>query len=188
MKCVRKLSAGSVDDLGDATSARWCDSRGRTSSDPEWAAWPMSGIVIQRVKSASVTVDGQLISTISKGLLVFAAIGKDDTEKEVESMASKVLKIKLWDDDQGGRWKMNVQDISGEVLCGMVYSSPAAIDSLMLQQFRNLPCLLPPKREVNRTSIEPPLQPKGRCCMTHSSAGYALFIVETRSRTVFSKQ
>lgn len=74
--------------------------------------------MIQRVKSASVTVDGQLISTIGKGLLVLAAIAKEDTPKEVESMAAKVLKVKLWDDDQGGKWKKNVQEIDGEVLCG----------------------------------------------------------------------
>jgi D-tyrosyl-tRNA(Tyr) deacylase len=55
--------------------------------------------VIQRVKSASVTVDGQLVSSIGRGLLVLAAISKDDTEKEVEAMASKILKTKLWDDD-----------------------------------------------------------------------------------------
>ncbi|KAF2163700.1 hypothetical protein M409DRAFT_37206, partial [Zasmidium cellare ATCC 36951] len=72
--------------------------------------------VIQRVKSASVTVDGQLISSISKGLLVFAAIGKDDTEKEAISMASKVLKVKLWDDGES-KWKKNVQEIDGDVLC-----------------------------------------------------------------------
>jgi D-tyrosyl-tRNA(Tyr) deacylase len=54
--------------------------------------------VLQRVKSASVTVDGQLISEIGKGLLVLAAISKDDTEKDVESMANKILKAKLWDD------------------------------------------------------------------------------------------
>ncbi|KAI7456885.1 hypothetical protein KC357_g2581 [Hortaea werneckii] len=73
--------------------------------------------VIQRVKSASVTVDGQLISQIAKGILVFAAIGNDDTPKEAESMASKVLKMKFWDDDEGGRWKKSVTDIEGEVLC-----------------------------------------------------------------------
>jgi len=71
------------------------------------------------VKSASVTVDGQLISQIAKGILVFAAVGKDDTPKEAESMASKVLKMKFWDDDEGGRWKKSVTDIEGEVLCGM---------------------------------------------------------------------
>ncbi|KAF2841907.1 D-tyrosyl-tRNA deacylase-like protein [Patellaria atrata CBS 101060] len=73
--------------------------------------------VIQRVKSASVTVDGQLISSIGKGILVFAAVAKEDTQIEVESMASKVLKVKLWDDEKGGRWKRNVVDLGGEVLC-----------------------------------------------------------------------
>lgn len=51
------------------------------------------------MKSASVTVDGQLISSIGKGMLVLAAISKDDTEKDVESMAGKILKAKLWDDE-----------------------------------------------------------------------------------------
>lgn len=74
--------------------------------------------VIQRVKSASVTVDGQLISTIKKGLLIFAAVDKNDTPKDVESMASKVLKVKLWDDPDGEKkWKKNVTEIEGEVLC-----------------------------------------------------------------------
>jgi len=59
--------------------------------------------VLQRVKSASVTVDGQLISTIGKGLLVLAGVGKDDTIKDAESMASKVLKLKMWDDEDGGK-------------------------------------------------------------------------------------
>ncbi|CAK4033303.1 aminoacyl-tRNA hydrolase [Lecanosticta acicola] len=72
--------------------------------------------VIQRVKSASVTVDGQLISTIGKGLLILAAIGKEDTPKEAESMAAKVLKVKLWNDGET-KWKKNVQEIDGEVLC-----------------------------------------------------------------------
>jgi D-tyrosyl-tRNA(Tyr) deacylase len=54
---------------------------------------------LQRVKSASVTVDGQLVSSIGKGILVLAAVSKDDTEKDIESMASKILKTKLWDDD-----------------------------------------------------------------------------------------
>ena len=70
------------------------------------------------MKSASVTVDGQLISTIGKGILVFAAVGKDDTQKEAEAMAGKILKVKLWEDDQGVKWKRSVQDIEGEVLCG----------------------------------------------------------------------
>jgi D-tyrosyl-tRNA(Tyr) deacylase len=53
--------------------------------------------------SASVTVDKQLVSSIGKGVLVFAAVAPGDTEKDVESLASKVLKMRLWDDEAGGR-------------------------------------------------------------------------------------
>lgn len=70
-------------------------------------------------------------------MLVFAAVAPGDTEKDASALAAKVLKMKLWDDDAGGRvfylilygyricsnlrfwqWKQNVQDINGEVLCG----------------------------------------------------------------------
>ncbi|KAJ4419247.1 D-tyrosyl-tRNA(Tyr) deacylase [Gnomoniopsis sp. IMI 355080] len=73
--------------------------------------------ILQRVLSASVTVDKELVSSIGKGVLVFAAMAPGDTEKDAESLANKVLKLKLWDDENGGRWKKNVQDINGEVLC-----------------------------------------------------------------------
>lgn len=74
-------------------------------------------VILQRVLSASVTVDKKIVSSIGKGILVLAAVAPGDTEKECESMATKVLKMRLWDDDSGGRWKHNVQDIDGEVLC-----------------------------------------------------------------------
>lgn len=59
--------------------------------------------ILQRVLSASVTVDKQLISSIGKGILVFAAVAPGDTETEVDALAGKVLKMRLWDDDAGGR-------------------------------------------------------------------------------------
>lgn len=86
--------------------------------------------VLQRVKTASVTVDGQLISQIGKGLLVLAAISKDDTEKDVEAMAGKILKAKLWDDestDPPGRWKRGVAEIEGEVLCVSQFTLLASV-------------------------------------------------------------
>lgn len=58
-----------------------------------------SQAILQRVASASVSVDKQLISSIERGVLVFAAIGPDDTKKDAESMASKVLKMKMWPDE-----------------------------------------------------------------------------------------
>lgn len=62
----------------------------------------LSSAILQRVASASVTVDTQLISSIGKGVLVFAAVAPDDTSKEIESMAAKVIKMKMWPDDAGG--------------------------------------------------------------------------------------
>ncbi|KAH8878635.1 deacylase [Thozetella sp. PMI_491] len=73
--------------------------------------------IIQRVLSASVTVEEEVVSSIGRGILVLAAVAPSDTEKEAESLAAKVLKMKLWDDDTGARWKKSVQDIEGEVLC-----------------------------------------------------------------------
>lgn len=62
----------------------------------------LASAVLQRVASASVTIDTQLVSSIGKGVLVFAAVAPDDTPKEVESMAAKVLKLKMWPDEAGG--------------------------------------------------------------------------------------
>lgn len=66
-------------------------------------------------------MDGQVISSIGKGILVLACASRDDTEKDVESMATKILKTKLWDDNSvepPARWKFNVKEIDGEILCG----------------------------------------------------------------------
>ncbi|TVY28413.1 D-aminoacyl-tRNA deacylase, partial [Lachnellula hyalina] len=49
--------------------------------------------------------------------VICISVAPGDTEKDVETLASKVLKMRLWDDEAGGRWKQNVQDINGEVLC-----------------------------------------------------------------------
>lgn len=62
--------------------------------------------------SASVTVEQELVSSIGKGVLVFAAVAPGDTEKEADSLASKVLKMKLWDDEAGGRVCLTMQDSS----------------------------------------------------------------------------
>lgn len=63
--------------------------------------------IIQRVLSASVTVDKEVVSSIGKGVLVFAAVAPGDTEKEMNAIASKVVKMKLWDDEAGGKVRTN---------------------------------------------------------------------------------
>lgn len=63
-----------------------------------------------------MTVDSQLVSSIGKGILVFAAVAPEDTKKEVESMAAKVLKFKMWPDETGGTVKC-IADRAGERFC-----------------------------------------------------------------------
>lgn len=57
--------------------------------------------MLQRVASASVTINAETVSSIGKGILVFAAVAPDDTHREMESMAAKVLKLKMWPDEAG---------------------------------------------------------------------------------------
>jgi D-Tyr-tRNAtyr deacylase len=64
-------------------------------------------VVAQRVKSASVSVDGELIASIGKGILALAAVSKDDTSKDPERAATKLLNMRLWDDENGARVRMH---------------------------------------------------------------------------------
>jgi len=71
--------------------------------------------VFQRVKSARVLVNGEEISSIGPGALVFLGVGKDDAEKDVSYMAGKIAGLRVFSDDTG---KMNLSliDVSGEAL------------------------------------------------------------------------
>jgi D-tyrosyl-tRNA(Tyr) deacylase len=60
--------------------------------------------VVQRVKSARVEVDGNVVGAIDGGLLVFLGVGKDDDEADVAWVADKVLGLRIFSDKQG---KMN---------------------------------------------------------------------------------
>lgn len=73
--------------------------------------------LIQRVTSASVSVNEEVISSIGKGLCVFIGICVSDTKKEVEYIAKKILKLRLFDDDAGKRWGCSVSDKKFEILC-----------------------------------------------------------------------
>ncbi|MBQ7946953.1 MAG: D-tyrosyl-tRNA(Tyr) deacylase [Bacteroidaceae bacterium] len=72
-------------------------------------------ILIQRVKKASVTVEGELISLINKGLLVFVGICDEDSDEDIEWLTKKIANIRLFD-DENGVMNLSVTDISGEVL------------------------------------------------------------------------
>ncbi len=71
--------------------------------------------VIQRVKSASVTVEGRVVSEINKGLLVFLGVAQGDTPDAVNYMASKIANLRIFEDDEG-LMNLSVLDVGGEAL------------------------------------------------------------------------
>lgn len=71
--------------------------------------------LIQRVRKASVTVNGELISLINNGLLVFVGICEEDNAEDIEWLTKKIANIRLFDDENGVMNK-SVIDIDGEIL------------------------------------------------------------------------
>ncbi len=71
--------------------------------------------LIQRVKSAHVAVDQQIIGQIEQGLLVFVGLGKNDSLATVEKLLKKILAYRVFGDDTG-RMNHNVQQVKGGLL------------------------------------------------------------------------
>ena len=79
-------------------------------------------LVIQRVNKASVSVDGQLISEIGKGLLVLVGIGNVDENTDAVYLSKKLLTLRLFDNDDTGRsWDKNVKDKNYDILLGIIF-------------------------------------------------------------------
>ncbi len=72
-------------------------------------------VLIQRVKSASVIVEGREVSGIDKGLLLFIGFGKDDSFGDIEYMAKKLLNIRIFS-DENGKMNLNIKDVNGQIL------------------------------------------------------------------------
>lgn len=71
--------------------------------------------VAQRVKSASVTVDGQIVGAIERGLLVLLGIEVSDTMDDLEWLAGKLVGQRIFSSEQGA-WSLSVGDITGGIL------------------------------------------------------------------------
>lgn len=71
--------------------------------------------VIQRVKSAKVCVDGQVVGEIGRGLLVLLGIKKGDGEKDLSFLALKIPDLRIFEDDTG-KFNLSLREIQGEIL------------------------------------------------------------------------
>ncbi len=71
--------------------------------------------VVQRVREASVTVDGKVISSIGPGLLVLLGVANGDNAEKVDWMVRKIAQLRIFE-DEGGHMNRSVEDIGGSVI------------------------------------------------------------------------
>jgi D-aminoacyl-tRNA deacylase len=72
-------------------------------------------VVIQRVSQASVTVEGEKISEIGKGMLIFVGIEDSDNQEDIDWLANKIVQLRIFDDKQGVM-NLSIKDIDGDIL------------------------------------------------------------------------
>ena len=71
--------------------------------------------LIQRVKNASVTINGELYSSVGAGMLVLLGVQKSDTAENAEKLAQKLLNLRIFE-DENEKMNLSIQDVSGEIL------------------------------------------------------------------------
>jgi len=71
--------------------------------------------VIQRVKHASVTIDGECKSSIGRGYLVLLGCENADTQEDIDWLAKKIANLRVFD-DEAGVMNLSVRDVDGEIL------------------------------------------------------------------------
>ena len=72
-------------------------------------------LVIQRVKRASVSIDGQVYNAIQQGLLLLVGVGPEDDQKDLEYAVRKVSQMRIFSDEED-KMNLSVKDIQGEIL------------------------------------------------------------------------
>ena len=71
--------------------------------------------VIQRVKSASVTVENEVISSISQGFLILLGVVKEDTQADIDYIVKKIVGLRVFEDSDE-KMNLSIQDIKGEII------------------------------------------------------------------------
>ncbi|MBR2557004.1 MAG: D-tyrosyl-tRNA(Tyr) deacylase [Methanobrevibacter sp.] len=72
-------------------------------------------LVVQRVTSSSVEVDNEIVGQIDEGLMVLVGFGENDTEREADYLAKKLVKLRIFH-DENQRMNKSVMDIGGKLL------------------------------------------------------------------------
>tara|TARA_B100001971_G_scaffold210312_1_gene235554 strand:- start:27691 stop:28179 length:489 start_codon:yes stop_codon:yes gene_type:complete len=84
-------------------------------------AWRLAFIrrmraVIQRVSSANVAVAGDVVGEIGQGVLVFLGVGQEDSEADADWLIKRIVKLRIFESEPGGRMDLSLRGIGGEAL------------------------------------------------------------------------
>lgn len=107
-------------------------------------------LLIQRVKRASVTIDGEVRSRIGAGLLALVGVGNDDGAEDIEYLAGKLVRLRIFD-DEAGVMNLDVVQTGGDVLVvsqftlqastrkgnrpSYIHAAPEAVSRPLYEQF-----------------------------------------------------
>jgi D-tyrosyl-tRNA(Tyr) deacylase len=72
-------------------------------------------LLIQRVKRASVSVDGKIEAQIGSGLLLFLGVGQQDDGSEIAWLVNKLIGLRIFE-DKAGKMNLSIQDLQGQIL------------------------------------------------------------------------
>ena len=93
-------------------------------------------VVLQRVKTASVSIDGTVVSTVSKGYLVLFGVEKGDTTEQADWLCNKISNLRCFSDSDG-KMNLSIKDINGEMLIVSQFTLCGSVKKGMRPSFDN---------------------------------------------------
>ncbi|MDD4225567.1 MAG: D-aminoacyl-tRNA deacylase [Mariniphaga sp.] len=83
-------------------------------------------VVIQRVKTAEVKVEGKTISSIGKGLLILLGIENADTDDDIEWLVKKIIQLRIFNDEKGVM-NLSAEDVSADIMIVSQFTLHASV-------------------------------------------------------------
>lgn len=119
--------------------------------------------VIQRVVSGSVRVEGDVVSSIGRGIVALVGIHRDDTKADLDYIVRKLVNLRLWEDEGGRRWAKSAKDLDLEILCVSQFTLYHVMK--VIKDLEKLSTLIKSHhcREINQTFTLPCLGTNQNC-------------------------